>query len=456
MSQKYILPYFNGDYVILTPKDLLTNDETWINASEMRHRLLDITSSLPNDELRDQINDIYLKQLTKKKITNKLMNEAAATTIARFPILMDYYIKIKEEEKENAKKVIIFTDKGIRSTGLLDLLTDILEENKTEYQVFDDLACEPSYQDVEKVMKEVENTSGDLIIAIGGGSVMDAAKLCCVLKDADYTIKDLLNDPMLAKKQIKTVMIPTTCGTGSEATCNAIVAVPEEQSKKGIVNDSMIPDYVVLDSNMIRKLPKSIVAATGVDALAHVVECFTSKKATPFSDTYAAAGAKLIFHNIREAYNNPDNMEAKSNMMTGAFYGGVAITGSGTTAVHALSYPLGGKYHIAHGVSNAILFAHVMEFNKDACSKRLAILCDAVYPELAGKSEDEKAQYMIDQIADIVKVTNIPTDLKEFGVKPEDLDFLVDAGSKQQRLLVNNMKELSLDDIRNIYLKVLK
>lgn len=277
-----------------------------------------------------------------------------------------------------------------------------------------------------------------------------------VLKDADYTIKDLLNDPTLAKKQIKTVMIPTTCGTGSEATCNAIVAVPEEQSKKGIVNDSMIPDYVVLDSNMIRKLPKSIVAATGVDALAHVVECFTSKKATPFSDTYAAAGAKLIFHNIREAYNNPDNMEAKSNMMTGAFYGGVAITGSGTTAVHALSYPLGGKYHIAHGVSNAILFAHVMEFNKDACSKRLAILCDAVYPEHAGKSEDEKAQYMIDQIADIVKVTNIPTDLKEFGVKLEDLDFLVDAGSKQQRLLVNNMKELSLDDIRNIYLKVLK
>ena len=170
-------------------------------------------------------------------------------------------------EKENAKKVIIFTDKGIRSTGLLDLLTDILEENKTEYQVFDDLACEPSYQDVEKVMKEVENTSGDLIIAIGGGSVMDAAKLCCVLKDADYTIKDLLNDPMLAKKQIKTVMIPTTCGTGSEATCNAIVAVPEEQSKKGIVNDSMIPDYVVLDSNMIRKLPKSIVAATGVKVI---------------------------------------------------------------------------------------------------------------------------------------------------------------------------------------------
>ena len=359
-------------------------------------------------------------------------------------------------EKENAKKLIVFTDKGIRGAGLLDILTKVLDEAKTEYKVIDDLTAEPAYQDVERVIKEAEDYSGDLIIGIGGGSVMDAAKLCSVLKGADYTVRDLLKDPTLARKQVKTVMIPTTCGTGSEATCNAIVAIPEEESKQGIVNDSMIPDYVILDSQMIRKLPKSIVAATGVDALAHVVECYTSKKATPFSDTYATAGAKLIFHNIREAYNNPDNMEAKSSMLLGAFYGGVAITGSGTTAVHALSYPLGGKYHIAHGVSNAILFAHVMEYNKEACKDRLAQLCDAVFPEQNKSSVDEKADYMIQQIADIVKVTDIPTDLNQFGVKMEDLDFLVDAGSKQTRLLVNNRRELSLEDIRTIYLKVLK
>lgn len=190
--------------------------------------------------------------------------------------------------------------------------------------------------------------------------------------------------------------------------------------------------------------------------MAHAVECYTSRKATPFSDTYAAAGARLIFRNIREAYDNPDNMEAKSSMLLGAFYGGVAITGSGTTAVHALSYPLGGKYHIAHGVSNAILFAHVMEYNKEACKDRLAQLCDVVFPEQNAGSVDEKADYMIRQIADIVKATGIPTDLSQFGVKMEDLDFLTDAGSKQTRLLVNNMKELSLDDIRAIYLKVLK
>lgn len=359
-------------------------------------------------------------------------------------------------EKESTKKIIVFTDKGIRATGLVDILTHLLDETESTYQVVDDLTAEPAYQDVDRVVKEAEGSAAELLIAIGGGSVMDAAKLCSVLKGAKYTVKDLLDNPAQAEKQVKTVMIPTTCGTGAEATCNAIVAIPEEQSKKGIVNDNMIPDYVLLDPQMIRKLPKAIVAATGVDALAHVVECFTSKKATSFSDTYAAAGAKLIFHNIREAYHNPENMDAKNNMLLGAFYGGVAITGSGTTAVHALSYPLGGKYHIAHGVSNAILFAHVMEFNKDACGEQLAQLCDTVFPELVKSNVDEKAQYMIDEIADIVKNTEIPTNLNEFGVKLEDLDFLADAGSKQQRLLVNNRKELSLEDIRNIYLKVLK
>ena len=365
--------------------------------------------------------------------------------------------KIKEIiAKEKSQKVVVFSDEGIKATGLLDILTKQLDETGVQYHVFTDCKPEPTYLQVEAVVDMVQGQECDLIIGLGGGSVMDAAKLASVLKGAPYTIKDLLNDPTQAEKKVKTVMIPTTCGTGSEATCNAIVAIPEEKSKKGIVNDNMIPDYVILDAQMIAKLPKAIVAATGVDALAHVVECFTSKKATPFSDCYALEGAKLIFANIREAYNNPDNMDAKNKMLIGAYYGGIAITGSGTTAVHALSYPLGGKFHIAHGVSNAILFAHVMKFNKDACADRLAVLCDAINPAYAEKTVEEKADYVIDQIADIVKVTNIPTDLTQYGVTMDDLDFLVTAGSQQQRLLVNNMKELSLDDIRNIYLKVVK
>ena len=356
-------------------------------------------------------------------------------------------------EREAAKHVLIFTDKGIRGLGLSKPAEEICGKY-ADVTVIEDLTAEPAVSDIERVLAEVKSQP-DLIVGIGGGSVMDAAKLASIIVGADYTLRELLKDSSIAHKQTKTVMMPTTCGTGSEATCNAIVAIPEQESKQGIVNDCMIPDYVILDVNTIAKLPPKIIAATGVDALAHVVECFTSKKATKLSDTYAKEGARKIFHNIRKAYAEADNLEAKAEMMIGAFYGGVAITGSGTTAVHALSYPLGGKYHIAHGVSNAILFAHVMEFNKDACEDRLAELCDAVYPELSGKTVAEKADCIIAEIASIVSETNIPTSLKEFGVKPEDLDFLVEAGSQQTRLLVNNCKELSLDDIRYIYKKVM-
>lgn len=355
---------------------------------------------------------------------------------------------------ERAKSILVFTDKGIRRFGLSSGIEKICTEEGA-LKIVDDLTAEPAVSDIERVLREVEGDRPDLIVGLGGGSVMDAAKLASILIGADYTLRDLLMDATIAKKQVKSVMVPTTCGTGSEATCNAIVAIPEEASKKGIVNNCMISDYVILDVQMIAKLPPKIIAATGVDALAHCVECYTSKKATMLSDTYAKEGARKIFHNIRRAFSVADDLAAKQEMLLGAYYGGIAITGSGTTAVHALSYPLGGKYHIAHGVSNAILFAHVMEFNKDACAERLAELCDAAFPELAEKSTAAKADRIIAEIAAIVCDTEIPTSLEEFGVQPEDIDFLVTAGSQQTRLLVNNCKELSLEDIRYIYKKVL-
>ena len=355
--------------------------------------------------------------------------------------------------RENAKKVVVFTDQGVRQSGVCDVL--LRELTDVSYEVLDDIPREPSYLEVEKIAGKLEAMACELIVAIGGGSVMDTAKLRSILKGAPYTVRDLLQDPTQGRKQVKTVFLPTTCGTGSEATCNAIVAIPEESVKKGIVNDAMIPDYAVLDPLTIRHLPKAIVAATGVDALAHVVECYTSLKATDFSNMFALTGAKLIFENLVRAYEDPDDMEAKTAMMLGAFYGGVAITASGTTAVHALSYPLGGKFHIAHGVSNAILFAPVMRCNRPACEKELAQLCDAVYPECHGQSAEEKSLRVIAAIEDIIRRTDIPTDLKPYGVQPSDIDFLVTSGSQQRRLLDNNRKELTLEEIRAIYQSVL-
>jgi alcohol dehydrogenase class IV len=362
-------------------------------------------------------------------------------------------------KRGGAKSILLFTDQGLRKLNMTKAAEACIARAGGSCEIVDNVIPEPSTEDITNTLKAIKNQKADLIIGLGGGSVMDSAKLASVILGASYSVRDLLKDPSIAKKRCPTVMIPTTCGTGSEATCNAIVAVPEEETKKGIVNPLLIPDEVILDADFIKNLPKPIIASTGVDALAHCVECFTSNKATPLSDLYAAGGAKIIFHNIEKAYQSHDPAALQA-MLLGALYGGVAITGSGTTAVHALAYPLGGKYHIAHGVSNAIMFTEVMKFNGagdggKAFRTRLAKLCDAVYPEKNGEAGDARAAYLIQRIAEIVKNTEIPTSLKKFGIGPSDLDFLVKAGSEQQRLLVNNMKTLSLEDIRAIYKKVI-
>ncbi len=357
---------------------------------------------------------------------------------------------------KDAKKVAIFTDRGILSTGLVDLPLAKLQEAGKETIVISDLPPEPTYMQVQKLVDEFKASGADFIVAVGGGSAMDTAKLASLLATERYTVKDLLDDPTLAVKTVKTCLIPTTAGTGSEATPNAIVAVPEQELKIGIVNSSMVPDYVVLDAEMIRKLPRKIAAATGIDAMAHAIECFTSNKANPFSDIFALEAFDLIMNNIETACDDPDAMEAKNRMQIAAFYAGVAITCSGTTAVHALSYPLGGKYHIAHGVSNAILLVPVMKFNEPVIRGKLAAAYDRiVHGEKTCTTEAEKSAWVVERMGQIVRHLDIPTSLSEFNVPREDLEGLVKAGMQVQRLLVNNMRTVTPEDARNIYLEIM-
>lgn len=357
---------------------------------------------------------------------------------------------------KDAKKVAIFTDRGILSTGLVDLPLAKLQEAGKETIVISDLPPEPTYMQVQKLVDEFKASGADFIVAVGGGSAMDTAKLASLLATERYTVKDLLDDPTLAVKTVKTCLIPTTAGTGSEATPNAIVAVPEQELKIGIVNSSMVPDYVVLDAEMIRKLPRKIAAATGIDAMAHAIECFTSNKANPFSDIFALEAFDLIMNNIETACDDPDAMEAKNRMQIAAFYAGVAITCSGTTAVHALSYPLGGKYHIAHGVSNAILLLPVMKFNEPVIRGKLAAAYDRiVHGEKTCTTEAEKSAWVVERMGQIVRHLDIPTSLSEFNVPREDLERLVKAGMQVQRLLVNNMRTVTPEDARNIYLEIM-
>ena len=344
--------------------------------------------------------------------------------------------------------------KGIEGAGLLEFPMAQVQKTGVETVVLDDLPAEPSYMEAQKLVDQCKECGADFIMAVGGGSVMDTAKLASILMTDEYGIKELLDTPGRARKCMKTLMIPTTAGTGSEATPNAIVAVPERQLKVGIVNTEMIADYVILDAVMIKKLPRKIAAATGVDALAHAIECYTSNKANPFSDVFALQALDMILGNIQRACDDPEAMDAKNTMLLASFYAGVAITASGTTAVHALSYPLGGKYHIAHGVSNAILLAPVMRFNEPACRPLLARAYDRCMTGDAG-TEEEKSAAVIARLEEIVKHLDIPTSLTEFGVPKEDLEALVASGMEVTRLLVNNMREVTPEDARRIYQEVL-
>jgi len=358
---------------------------------------------------------------------------------------------------EGAQHVAVITDKGIRAAGLTDLVLTQIESAGVRYTVFDEVPVEPTYQQAQTLVDQCGSVQTDLLIAVGGGSVMDAGKLASMLVLGTLTVKDLLETPGKAKKQVKTIMVPTTAGTGAEATPNAIVAVPEKELKVGIVNENMIADYVVLDAAMIKKLPRKIAAATGIDALAHAVECFTSNKANPLSDAFALPALKMILNNIEAACDDPEAIEQKQSMQLASFYAGVAITASGTTAVHALSYPLGGKYHIAHGVSNAILLVPVMRFNlkDEAFCARLAEAHDACYPANTLASCSEKACALIDRMDEIVRHLDIPTCLREFNVPESDLETLVEAGMQVTRLLVNNMRPVTAEDAREIYRQIL-
>ncbi|SHI56448.1 Alcohol dehydrogenase, class IV [Dethiosulfatibacter aminovorans DSM 17477] len=363
---------------------------------------------------------------------------------------------IREILKYGVEKVAVFSDKSIIKAGLVDLVLAKLDDAGIKYEVIDDLPAEPSCDQAQAVVDTFKETEADLIVAVGGGSVMDIAKLASVLSTDDYNVRDLLENPGLAKKQVRTLMIPTTAGTGSEATPNSIVLVPEKELKVGIVSEEMIADYVILDAVTIKNLPRTIAASTGVDALAHAIECYTSKKANPFSDMYALESLALILGNIEKACDDPEAVEAKEAMMVASFYAGVAIAAAGTTAVHALSYPLGGKYHIPHGVSNAMMLVPVMRFNEPMCRSRFAAVYDRVKPGDNKVTEEEKSEWLVNRLGEIVENLEIPTKLSSYGVPKEDLEVLVSSGMEVKRLLDNNMREIKAEDARALYLQLMQ
>lgn len=355
---------------------------------------------------------------------------------------------ISSQSNKSQNRILVLTDNGVKNAGILDKLLGSLKKYRDQIVIVDDIPTEPFEEDIQEVFNRVSSSKVDQIVAIGGGSVLDTAKLISHMLNSSGDVKKL-REVIQPIEGVPVFMLPTTAGTGSEATPNSIIALKEEEVKMGLISEFFMPANVILDPELTLSLPSHITAAGGVDAICHLLECFISRKSNPYSDAMALQGIKLAFNNIQTAYDKGSDVDARSAMMMASYYGGACIASSGTTAVHALSYPLGGKFRIPHGVANAILLVPVFEFIKDSIKDKLSVAA-----QWAGLS-NTSADYFISYLAELVENLDIPSNVKDFGVKPEDLDYLAEKSFGIRRLLDSTPHELSIEDIKTIYRKVL-
>ncbi|MFP7737358.1 iron-containing alcohol dehydrogenase [Priestia aryabhattai] len=353
------------------------------------------------------------------------------------------------------KSALIITQPSMKRLGFVEKLIDQLSDKGITTNVNVDVLPEPTVENIEEVFQAIRNEQHDVLIGFGGGSVLDATKILSVLKTNNESIRELLGTDLVKNPGTPTVLIPTTSGTGSEVTPNAIVTLPDEELKIGIVSKYLLPKIVVLDPVLTLSLPRPITAATGMDAFTHSLESFISNKSNLISDMVALESIRLISSSIIEAYQNGNSVDAREKMLVGSMYGGMALTSAGTAAVHALAYPLGGKFKIPHGVANSMLLPHVMEFNMDAIEDRLFLVAEPMGIKVEGLSKTEVAQKVVSRIVEWTNVLEIPQNLKEYGVREEDVPGLALSASKVTRLLNNNPKEVSLKDMEGIYRKLL-
>jgi alcohol dehydrogenase len=260
---------------------------------------------------------------------------------------------------------------------------------------------------------------------------------------------------LVPKKGLPTVLVPTTAGTGSEVTPIAILSDHTEKLKKGIVSPFLFPDVAILDPELTLGLPPKITAATGMDALIHAIEAFTSKNASRTTDMFALEAMKLIFENIRTAYANGSDLPARTAMLEGSLLAGMAFANAGVTAVHAFAYPIGAEFHIPHGVANSMMLAPVMEFNTLGNLPKFARLAEVFGQNTISLTQRQAALAAVEELRTLSSDLKIPKSLSEFGVKGDDVPGLAQGVMKVTRLLANNPREMSLQDAEDIYRRVL-
>ncbi|MFZ5866059.1 MAG: iron-containing alcohol dehydrogenase [Thermodesulfobacteriota bacterium] len=360
-----------------------------------------------------------------------------------------------ELKRLGGEKVMIITDPGLVSTGIVERLEKLLSGAGFSTTRFDSVDPDPSYEIAAKAADQTRGASADLIVGIGGGSPLDIAKVAAVLATNTEPVEALFGIDIIPKPGIPAMLIPTTAGTGSEVTPIAILSDYQEKLKKGIVSPYLFPRVALLDAELTLGLPAAVTAATGMDALIHAVEAYTSRNATNMTDMLAIEAMDLIASNIRTAYANGSNLDARTAMLEGSLLAGMAFANAGVTAVHAFAYPIGAEFHIPHGLANSIMLTAVMEFNLLGNLEKFADIADIMGEDTEGMSLRDAAMCAVDSLRTLADDLRLSSRLSDFGVAEKHIPELAQGVMKVTRLLANNPREMTLSDAEAIYRSVL-
>ena len=350
------------------------------------------------------------------------------------------------------KRVFVVTDAGIVQFGLMDKALQSLKAHNIEYSIYAEVVADPPEAVVMDAVAKAREFKCDSVIGFGGGSSMDVAKLLAVLINGKQSLSDIYGVDKVTGDRLPLIQIPTTAGTGSEATMVSIITTGET-TKAGVVSRTLLADKIILDSGLTLGLPPHVTAATGIDAMVHAIEAYTSKRLkNPLSDMLAREALRLLAGNIVTAVKQGDNLEARGAMLLGAMLAGQAFANAPVAAVHALAYPLGGNYHIPHGLSNSLVLPYVLRFNAPAAAKLYAEIAGLIMPgKLLPDDPIAVTEMLANHFLALAADLGLQTTLRQMDIPEHDLPKLASESMLQQRLLINNPREVNLDDALAIY-----
>jgi alcohol dehydrogenase class IV len=357
----------------------------------------------------------------------------------------------QEAKALGAKKALLVTDKGVMDAGTGKKIKDLLVKEEIGVDIFDRVIPDPDVACMEACLELAKKDKYDLMVGVGGGSPMDIASITSIMLTNPGTVYDYFGVNLVRNPGVPAILIPTTAGTGAEATPNAILTDTREKLKKAVVSPYILPRVAIIDPLLTLSMPPSVTSSSGIDALTHAIESYTSNNANLLTDLFAREAILLIGRSLRTAVANGNHLEARYDMSIGSLYAGISLANAGVTAVHALAYPLGGQFNVAHGIANGLLLPYVMEFNAVGNIPKFARIAQLLGERVDSMTQLDQAYQASRAVKAIYRDLTIPQSLTELNVPKEAIPGMAKAALNSTRLMINNPRSMTFQDIERIY-----